>query len=69
VWIAEPRTDPIVKRGELLAIVTDLLGRRTGQVRSPVGGRLMYIRGVPSMWARAALALVLEFLSDSPLLR
>ena len=39
------------------------LGRRTGEVRSPIDGLVTFIRGVPSMWPRATLANVLPVLA------
>ena len=62
VFIASVDRDARVKKGELLGYTTDFLGRKTGEIRSPIDGLVTFIRGVPSMWARATLANVLPLL-------
>ena len=63
VFIASVDRDARVKKGELLGYTTDFLGRKTGEIRSPIDGLVTFIRGVPSMWARATLVNVLPVLS------
>jgi len=52
-----------VTKGEVLGYTTDFLGRKTGEIKSPIDGFVTYIRGVPSMWPKAALANVAPVLS------
>jgi uncharacterized protein len=67
VFIAAVDRDTRVKKGQLLGTTTDFLGRKTGEIRSPVDGLVTFIRGVPSMWPRATLVNVLPILaSPSP---
>jgi len=47
-----------VAAGAVLGYTTDYLGRRTGEVRSPTAGVVTFIRGVPSMWKGATLAVI-----------
>ena len=56
--------DDRVTKGELLGYTTDFLGRKTGEIKSPIDGFVTYIRGVPSMWPKAALANVAPVLSE-----
>ena len=63
VFIASVDRDARVKKDELLGYTTDFLGRKTGEVRSPIDGLVTFIRGVPSMWPRATLVNVLPVLS------
>ena len=63
VFIASVDRDARVTKGQLLGYTTDFLGRRTGEVRSPIDGLVTFIRGVPSMWPRATLANVLPVLA------
>lgn len=65
VFIASVDRDARVTKGQLLGYTTDFLGRKTGEVRSPIDGLVTFIRGVPSMWPRATLANVLPIL-DKP---
>jgi hypothetical protein len=62
VFIASVDRDVRVKKGQQLGYTTDFLGRKTGEVRSPIDGLVTFIRGVPSMWPRATLANVLPVL-------
>ena len=62
VFIASVDRDTRVKKGQLLGYTTDFLGRKTGDVRSPIDGLVTFIRGVPSMWPRATLVNVLPVL-------
>jgi hypothetical protein len=62
VFIASVDRDTRVKKGQLLGYTTDFLGRKTGEVRSPIDGLVTFIRSVPSMWPRATLANVLPVL-------
>ena len=63
VFIASVDRDARVTKGELLGYTTDFLGRKTGEVRSPIDGLVTFIRGVPSMWPRATLANVLPIIA------
>ena len=63
VFIASVDRDTRVKKGQLLGYTTDFLGRRTGEIRSPIDGLVTFIRGVPSMWAHATLVNVLPVLA------
>ncbi|HEY2375056.1 MAG TPA: succinylglutamate desuccinylase/aspartoacylase family protein [Gemmatimonadaceae bacterium] len=62
VFIASVDRDTRVKKGQLLGYTTDFLGRKTGEVRSPIDGLVTFIRGVPSMWAHATLVNILPVL-------
>ena len=62
VFIASVDRDTRVKKGQLLGYTTDFLGRKTGEVRSPIDGLVTFIRGVPSMWPHATLVNVLPVL-------
>jgi predicted deacylase len=62
VFIASVDRDTRVTKGQLLGYTTDFLGRKTGEVRSPIDGLVTFIRGVPSMWPRATLVNVLPIL-------
>ena len=63
VFIASVDRDARVTKGQLLGYTTDFLGRKTGDVRSPIDGLVTFIRGVPSMWPRATLVNVLPVLN------
>lgn len=62
VFIASVDRDTRVKKGQLLGYTTDFLGRKTGEIRSPIDGLVTFIRGVPSMWPHATLVNVLPVL-------
>ncbi len=55
-----------VAEGAVVGYTTDYLGRRTGEVRSPLAGVVTFIRGVPSMWKGATLAVVGRVLPEVP---
>jgi len=63
VFIASVDRDARVTKGQLLGYTTDFLGRKTGEVRSPIDGLVTFIRGVPSMWPRATLVNVLPVIN------
>lgn len=63
VFIASVDRDARVTKGQLLGYTTDFLGRKTGEVRSPIDGLVTFVRGVPSMWPRATLVNVLPILA------
>jgi predicted deacylase len=65
VFIASVDRDARVTKGQLLGYTTDFLGRKTGDIRSPIAGLVTFIRGVPSMWPRATLVNVLPVI-DKP---
>lgn len=66
MFFATANRDQIVAEGALLGYTTDYLGRRTGDVKSPVAGLVTFIRGVPSMWQGATLANVSPILATPP---
>jgi predicted deacylase len=45
----------VVAQGATVGYMTDFLGRRTGEIKAPVGGLVTFIRGVPSTWMDATL--------------
>ena len=55
-----------VAAGATVGYTTDYLGRRTAEVRSPVAGIVTYVRGVPSMWKGATLAVIGRVLVEVP---
>jgi len=55
-----------VAEGMKLGYTTDFLGRMTGEVRSPVAGVVTFIRGVPSAWNGATLAVIGKVLQEVP---
>ena len=58
--------DTRVTKGQVVGYTTDYLGRRTGDVKSPITGLVSFIRGVPSMWPTATLVNVAEILPTAP---
>ena len=58
-----------VAEGTKLGYTTDLLGRVTGDVRSPVAGVVTFIRGVPSAWKGATLVTIGRVLTEVPAYR
>jgi predicted deacylase len=66
MFFAAVSRDAHVKKGDLLGTTTDYLGRKTGEIRSPIDGVVTFIRGVPSMWARATLVNVAPVLETVP---
>jgi hypothetical protein len=64
VFIASVDRDARVTKGQLLGYTTDFLGRKTGEIRSPIDGLVTFIRGVPSMWPHATLVNVLPVLKE-----
>ncbi|HEY3934865.1 MAG TPA: succinylglutamate desuccinylase/aspartoacylase family protein [Gemmatimonadales bacterium] len=63
VWFAVARPNTIIKKGAVLGYTTDLLGRKTGDVLSPVDGLVVYVHGVPSMQRGTVLAEVLPVIA------
>jgi predicted deacylase len=55
-----------VAEGMAVGYTTDYLGRRTGEVRSPTAGVVTFIRGVPSVWKGATLAVIGRVLAEVP---
>lgn len=55
-----------VAEGMKIGYTTDYLGRATGDVRSPMAGVVTFIRGVPSMWKGATLAVIGRVLAEVP---
>lgn len=66
MFFATVSRDAKVKAGQPIGYLTDYLGRRTGQVTSPVEGLVGFVRGVPSVWAGATLANVSPLLKSPP---
>ena len=66
MFFATVRRDTPVKRGAVVGYTTDYLGRKTADIRSPNDGIVTFIRGVPSMWARATLVNVATVVSTPP---
>jgi predicted deacylase len=56
----------IVREGQVVGYTTDYVGRKTGDIRAPVGGLVTFIRGVPSMWQAATLVNISPFLTLPP---
>jgi hypothetical protein len=48
--------DAHVTKGQILGYTTDILGKRTGDVVSPIDGIVTFIRVVPSAGPKATLA-------------
>lgn len=66
MFFATVARDARVSAGQVIGYTTDYLGRRTGDVKSPVTGLVTFIRGVPSMWPGATLVNVAEILPSPP---
>ena len=66
MFYATAKRDTIVKEGDVLGYTTDYVGRRTAEIKAPVGGLITFIRGVPSMWQGATLANVSPILATVP---
>jgi len=66
MFYATALRDQTVAEGAVLGYTTDYLGRKTGDVKSPVAGLVTFIRGVPSMWQGATLANVSPILPTPP---
>jgi uncharacterized protein len=66
MFFATAARDARVSAGQVIGYTTDYLGRRTGDVKSPVTGLVTFIRGVPSMWPGATLVNVAEVLPAVP---
>ena len=60
------KRDAIVAEGAIVGYTTDYLGRKTADIKAPVGGVVTFIRGVPSMWATATLVNVSPVLPSLP---
>ena len=57
--------DVRVTKGQVLGRTTDFLGRPTGEIHAPIDGLVTFIRGVPSMAARATLVNIAPVLPNS----
>jgi hypothetical protein len=62
VWFAVARPNSVIARGGILGYTTDFLGKKTGDVESPIAGLVVYVHGVPSMRRGVVLAEVLPVL-------
>jgi predicted deacylase len=66
MFFATAKRDTRVKKGDAVGYTTDYLGRRTAEIRAPIGGLVTFIRGVPSMWKGATLVNVSEIMAAPP---
>ena len=66
MFFASVRRGTIVAEGAIVGHTTDYLGRKTGDVMTPVAGLVTFIRGVPSMWPNATLVNVSPILPSLP---
>jgi len=66
IFYAKAKRNTIVKKGEVIGLTTDYVGRSTGQIKAPVEGLVTFIRGVPSMWQGATLANISPVLATVP---
>jgi predicted deacylase len=64
VFFASTTPGTRLAKDALIGYTTDYLGRKTGDVRSPVDGLVTMIRGVPSMWPGATLAEVYPVMQE-----
>jgi hypothetical protein len=55
MFYATAARSAIVSEGQVVGYTTDYVGRKTGDIRAPIGGLVTFIRGVPSMWKGATL--------------
>ncbi|HYV95970.1 MAG TPA: succinylglutamate desuccinylase/aspartoacylase family protein [Gemmatimonadaceae bacterium] len=58
--------DTRVAKDQVLGYTTDYVGRKTGDIKSPVTGLVTFIRGVPSLWPGATIVNVAEILTSVP---
>jgi hypothetical protein len=66
MFFATVARDSRVTTGQVVGYTTDYLGRKTGDVKSPLTGLVTFIRGVPSVWPNATLVNVAEILPTAP---
>jgi predicted deacylase len=66
MFFATAKRDTVVAEGASIGYMTDYLGRKTGDVKAPVGGLVTFIRGVPSIWPGATLVNVSPVLQTAP---
>ena len=66
MFYATATRDAIVREGQVVGYTTDYVGRKTGDIRAPVGGLVTFIRGVPSMWQGATLVNVSPIMATPP---
>jgi predicted deacylase len=66
MFYATAKRDSVVREGEVIGYTTDYVGRKSGDVKAPVGGLVTFIRGVPSMWEGATLVNVSPILTIVP---
>lgn len=66
MWYPTVLRDTRVKKGQVVGYTTDYVGRKTGEVKSPVDGLVTFIRTVPSMPLRATLINVSEYVPLKP---
>jgi predicted deacylase len=66
MFYATATRDAVVRENQIVGYTTDYVGRKTGDIRAPVGGLVTFIRGVPSMWQGATLVNVSPVLGAPP---
>jgi predicted deacylase len=66
VFFASVTPGTRVSKGATLGYTTDFLGKKTGDIVSPVDGLVTLVHGVPSMWPGATLAEVYPVWSELP---
>jgi uncharacterized protein len=66
MFYASATRGAIVREGQVVGSTTDYVGRKTGEIRAPVGGLVTFIRGVPSMWQGATLVNISPILAAAP---
>lgn len=59
------KRDAIVRQGDVIGYITDYVGRKTSDVKAPVGGLITFIRPVPSMTQGATLVNVSPILPEA----
>ncbi len=66
MFYATAKRDTVVEKDAVVGYTTDYVGRKTGDIKSPVTGLVTFIRGVPSMWQGATLVNVSPVLTTVP---
>ena len=66
MFYASAARGAIVRESQVVGYTTDYVGRKTGEIRAPVGGLVTFIRGVPSMWQGATLVNISPILALPP---
>jgi predicted deacylase len=66
MFFATAARGTVVAEGAVVGYMTDFLGRRTGDIKAPVGGLVTFIRGVPSTWVGATLVNISPVIASPP---